>query len=60
MGRTFRKGNKNPNGSLSELRQNASLQDLEYDAGFREYKISGTKRWNRNESTFRDYDDYEY
>lgn len=60
MGRTFRKGNKNPNGSLSELRQNASLQDLEYDEGFREYKISGTKRWNRNESTFRDYDDYEY
>ena len=59
MGRTFRKGNKSQTGNLSELRQNASLQDLEYDEGFQEYKISGMKRWNRNESTFRDYDDYD-
>ena len=44
MGRTFRKGNKPQPGNLSELRQNASIQDLEYDEGFQEYKISGMKR----------------
>ena len=59
MGRTFRKGNKPQPGNLSELRQNASIQDLEYDEGFQEYKISGMKRWSRNDSTFRDYDDYD-
>jgi len=59
MGRTFRKGNKSQPDSLSELRQNASLQDLEYDEGFQEYKISGMQRLNRNDSTFRDYDDYD-
>jgi hypothetical protein len=59
MARSYRKFNKSTNSTLSELKQQTKLQDLEYDEGFQKYKISGMKRWNRNTDADFD-DDYDY
>lgn len=58
MARTYRKFNKSKSSALSELKQQSTLQDLEYDEGFQKYKISGMQRWNRNSNVDFD-DDYE-
>ena len=59
MARSYRKFNKSNNSSLSELKEQTKIKDLEYDEGFRKYKISGTKRWNRSVDV--DFDDnYDY
>jgi hypothetical protein len=55
MARTYRKFNKSKTSGVSELKQQSSIQDLEYDEGFNKYKISKMNRWNRNTDV--DFDD---